>query len=63
MATFFQDIYGLSGQEYGYFEKRHHEKEILERLCDRSASLEVWEAAVRRFLSNETFVRARYRPC
>lgn len=59
MASFLEDICWLSGREDEYF-KEPHKKELLERLCDRSASLEVWEDAVRRFLENERiYVRFR----
>lgn len=61
MSSFFEDICQLSGRGHDYFEERH-DKKILEELCDRSASLKVWEDAVRKFISTEKiyyFVRFR----
>lgn len=63
MASFLGDICQLSGRRPKYFEERH-EKVILDRLRDRSASLKVWEDAVHCFLRHEGIqVRFRDRPC
>lgn len=59
MASFFKDICKLSRQGDKYFEGRY-EKDILEGLCDRSASFKVWEYDVREFMYTEgIYVRFR----
>lgn len=59
MSSFLKDICLLSRRGHEYFEEIH-EQEILEKLCDRSASLKVWEDAVRAFIfTEEIYVRFR----
>lgn len=63
MASFLEDICELSGREDEYF-KESHRKTVLEKLCDRSTSLELWEDAARLFVNFDKYsVRFRGRPC
>lgn len=51
MASFFEDIFQLTGRKTSFQETC--ENEILVRLCDRSVSLKVWEDAARSILEYE----------
>lgn len=52
MTSFLDDICQLTGRKASFQER--HEKGILERLCDRSASLKDWERAALSFLEGES---------